>query len=215
VGYGVKRDHITVVEPGTDRAPLARGSQGTHLHLLSVATLNPGKGHEILFRALATVPHHNWRLTCAGSTERHPATSERLSAVLRALDMENRVTLVGEVDDAALAACYDGADLFVLATLHETFGMAVAEAIAHGLAVVSTATGAIVDLVGPGNDAAGILVPPGDVKSLADALSLVLADSRLREQLAQGARQARERLRPWDASFTRMSAALQRVAIDG
>ena len=215
VGYGVKRDHIAVVEPGADRAPLARGSQGAHLNLLSVATLNPGKGHEILFRALAMLPHHNWRLTCAGNAERYPATAERLGAVLHALDMENRVTLVGEVDDAGLAACYDGADLFVLATLHETYGMAVAEALAHGLAVVSTATGAIVDLVGPGNDAAGILVPPGDVKSFADALSLVLADSRLREQLADGARQARERLAPWDAAFTKMSAALKRVAIDG
>lgn len=215
VGYGVKRDHIALVEPGTDRAPIARGSQGTHLNLLSVATLSPGKGHEILFRALATLPHQNWRLTCAGSTERYPATVERLSAMLRALDMEDRVALVGEVDDAALAACYDSADLFVLATLHETYGMAVAEALAHGLPVISSATGAIVDLVGPGNDAAGLLVPPGDAKSLADALALVLADSRLREQLADGARQARERLPRWDASFAKMSAALERVAVDG
>jgi glycosyltransferase involved in cell wall biosynthesis len=82
----------------------------------------------------------------------------------------------------------------VLATLGETYGMAVAEAIARGLPVVGTTTGAIPKIVGT---EAGLLVPPGDVNALAQALSRVLTDSRLRARLAAGAREARSRLRSW------------------
>jgi glycosyltransferase involved in cell wall biosynthesis len=209
-GYGVQPDRIAVVEPGADRAPLARGSGGSPVEMLSVATANPGKGHEILFRALATVPHRNWRLTCVGSLERHPPTVERLRATMRADGLTDRVSLVGERDAAGLAAFYDRADLFVLATLHETYGMAVAEALARGLPVISTTTGAIAELVG---DDAGLLVPPGDVTALAGALSYVLGDARVREQLASGARRARDRLPTWDEAFSKMTAALERVTL--
>ena len=219
--YGVGRDRIAVVEPGVDRVPLARGSKGPSAHLLCVATLNPGKGHEILIRALAMVPRRNWRLTCAGSLDRHPATVERVRATLREDGLEDRVSLVGELDPAALAACYDSADLFVLATLHETYGMAVAEALARGLPVVSTETGAIPELVEEQrarsgvrlqpDQPAGLLVPPGDADALADALSLVLGDARVRERLAEGARRVRDRLPTWSDAVSQMAAALERV----
>src|SRR5438874_685496 len=112
--YGVPRDRIVVVEPGTDRVPLARGSGRLQLQLLSAAALVPGKGHEILISALAMVPYRNWHLTCAGSLDRDPATVDRVRARLRADGLNDHVSLVGELDAAALAPCYDGADLFVL-----------------------------------------------------------------------------------------------------
>ena len=207
-GYGVAPDRIVIIEPGTDRAPLARGSQGATLQLLSVATLNPGKGHAVLFRALAMVPYRNWHLTCAGSLDRHPPTVERLRAQLAADGLEDRVSLVGELDDARLAACFDSADLFVLATLRESYGMAVAEALARGLPVVSTNTGAIEDLVA---GEAGLLVPPGDPEALAQALSRVLGDRRVRDHLADGARCVRDRLPTWENAVNKMAAALERV----
>jgi glycosyltransferase involved in cell wall biosynthesis len=210
--YGVAPNLVTVVEPGTDPAPLARGSHEGPLHLLCVATLNPGKGHDILLRALAAVRPRNWRLTCAGSLDRHPPTVQRLRARLRVDGLDARVSLVGDLDAATLAACYDDADLFVLATLHETYGMAVAEALARGLPVVSTATGAIPDLVGA---EAGLLVPSGDTGALTAALSLVLGDAHLRARLAEGARCVRDRLPTWEDAVDKMAAALERVATDG
>jgi glycosyltransferase involved in cell wall biosynthesis len=205
-GYGVGPDRIVVVEPGTDRAPLARGSQGADLHLLCVAVLIPRKGHEVLFRALAMMPRLEWRLTCVGSPERDPSMAERLRVLLRSEGLEERVTLAGEVDPATLAALYDGADIFVLPTLHEGYGMAVAEALARGLPVVATATGAIVDLVTP---SAGLLVPPGDRDALAAALALVLGDAHVREELTRGARRVRDRLPSWEDASARMSEALE------
>lgn len=209
--YSLPHGRVVVVEPGTDPAPLARGSGGPAVQLLCVATLNVGKGHDVLLSALAAVPNRDWHLTCAGSLTRDRATADRVRGLVRQLELEDRVTLAGELDTAALAACYDAADVFVLATRRETYGMAVAEALAHGLPVVSTTTGAIPDLVGHG---AGLLAPPGDVDVLGEALSRVVGDAGLRAQLAAGARQVRDRLTDWDHAAARLDAALQGLEAD-
>jgi glycosyltransferase involved in cell wall biosynthesis len=242
-GYGVGHDRITVVEPGTDPAPLARGSaidpepsalppslagrsgeprRGTPkrgerdggsprpytVALLCVATLTPRKGYELLLSALNAVPNRDWRLTCAGSLDRDPPTVARVRALLRGCSLDDRVSLVGDLDAVALAAEYARADVFVLPTLYEGYGMAVAEALARGLPVVSTATGAIDDLVG---DEAGIVVPPGDRPKLIDALSRMIGDAALRARLAEGARRVRERLPTWETSAASMAHALEGV----
>ena len=210
--YGITREKIAVVEPGTARARLARGSAAPPVRLLTVGTLNPNKGYDTLLTALAAVRDRDWHLTCAGSLSRHPATVDRVRGLIAALDLEPRVTLAGELDFAALDECYDGADVFVLATRQETYGMAVAEALAHGLPVVSTRTGAIHDLVGAD---AGLLVPVDDVDALADALARVIGDARLRARLAEGARGAREHMRTWDRAVDGMVAALSRFDMHG
>jgi glycosyltransferase involved in cell wall biosynthesis len=235
--YGVDPDRVTVVEPGTDPAPLARGSAlssrpsavGTlsvlspepfDVALLCVATLTPRKGHELLFRALASVSQRNWRLTCAGSVDRDPATVARLRSQLHADALEDRVELTGDLDTKALDARYAAADLFVLPTLYEGYGMAVAEALARGLLVISTATGAIDDLVTggfgrPSDCPAGIVLPPGDVNALAHALARVLDAADFRAQLAHGARIARGRLPRWNVSCEKMAAVLERTSAAG
>jgi len=229
--YGVSQARVAVVEPGTDRAPLATGSRGAVRQLLCVATLIPRKGHDILFRALASIPDRDWHLTCVGSVDRHPATVQRLRAQLRASGLEDRVSLAGEADVATVAAYYDRADLFVLPTEYEGYGMAVAEALARGLPVISTPTGAIHDLVAGdvaigdvptpigrfgshGAQAAGLLVPPGDTAALAAAISQVLGDPLVRDRLTQGARLVRERLPSWADASEKMAAVLERVAED-
>jgi glycosyltransferase involved in cell wall biosynthesis len=210
--FGLRSDRIIVVEPGTDRASLARGSDGGPLTLLSVAALHPGKGHDTLLSALAAVRHIEWRLICAGSLTRHPATVDRVRALMQELNLEDRVSLAGELDEASLADAYDHADLFVSPSLQETYGMAVAEALARGLPVVATLTGAARDLVG---DSAGLLVPTGDISALASALSRVLDDADLRARLAEGARRVRERLPDWEQASARMAAALESLGAHG
>lgn len=203
--YALPPELVIVIEPGTDPAPLARGSNGSLQHLLCVATLIPRKGHEILLRALAAVSHHDWRLTCAGSLTLDRDTAERVRALAVSLGLADRVSLIGELDAAQVGECYAGADLFVLATLEETYGMAVAEALARGLPVVSTATGAIPALVG---GRAGVIVSPGDTHALAGAIGQVLGDPDLRAHLAAGARRVRETLPNWDDAIDRMSRVL-------
>ena len=205
--YGVGDDRIDVVEPGTDPAPLATGSGGGPLHLLCVAALAPRKGHELLFHALASIPQRRWRLTCVGSLERHPEMAEKLRTLARTLNLDGQIVFAGEATAATVPAFYASADVFVLPTLHEGYGMAVAEALARGLPIVSTNTGAIAELVG---GTAGIVIAPGDERALAQALASVLDDS-IRERLAAGARRVRGTLPTWEDAANRMDAVLSRV----
>jgi glycosyltransferase involved in cell wall biosynthesis len=207
--YGVPRSHVTAVEPGTDPAPIARGSTDGSVHLLTVGSLVPRKGYVVLADALGSIAGRAWRLTSVGSLDRDPPTVDRFRARLRLHGIEARVELAGEADAAALGRHYDAADLFVLPTLHEGYGMAVAEAIARGLPVISTPTGGIPALVG---DAAGLLVPVGDSVALAQALSRVILDADERSRLAAGARRARAHLPSWDAATAAFAAVIEGIA---
>jgi glycosyltransferase involved in cell wall biosynthesis len=217
--FGVSPSRVTVVMPGTAEAPAAQGTRGTSgadsdvpVALLCVATLVPRKGHDVLCAALARLRQLPWHLTCAGSLTLHPPTAAALLQQLRELDLAGRVSLAGDLDAAALAAAYDRADIFVLATRHEGYGMAVAEAVAHGLPVVSTATGAIAELV---DSTSGAIVPMDDAEALAEALEPLISDDGARARAMAGARVRRATLPRWAESAQAMAHALSRCAADG
>jgi len=208
VADGVRAERIAVVRPGTDPAPLAQGSGDAALHLLSVATLTPRKGHAVLFDALAQIRNLPWTLDCVGSATRDPETAAALARQLERLKLTKRVTLRGELDSDALDAAYANADLFVLTSYLEGYGMAHAEALARGLPIVTTAAGAVTVTVP--NDAA-VFVPPGERGEFARALERVLVDEEVRENLARGARRARASLPTWDAAGAQFAEALERL----
>jgi len=204
---GVAPGHIVVVEPGTDPAvPLAFKDPAPHqpLRLLCVATLTPRKGHSVLLQALAGLMHLDWELHNVGSAERDAGTAAQLYA--QAAPMADRVHWHGEVDAPTLQAHYAAADVMVLASLHEGFGMVITEALAHGLPVVSSNAGALANTLPPG---AGVQVPAGDVNALRAALARAIGEPDLRNQWAAGARQAAAQLPSWEAQATRFGAALQ------
>ena len=205
--YGVPRERIAVAEPGTARTPHALGGDGQTVELLCVATLIPRKGHALLVEALAPLSGPAWRLTCIGSLERGPKTVATLRTQIRRYDLETRIRLQGEMDAEGLASAYRHSDVFVLPSLHEGYGMALAEALAYGLPVVSTRAGAIPDTV-PAE--AGWLTPPGDVDALREALTALIEDSDLRRRLARGARNAGAALPTWEDTCRRFLAALTR-----
>src|SRR5262249_9427317 len=155
----VARERISVVVPGTNEARLASGSGSDTRHLLCVATVTPRKGYDLLVDSLAALASLPWKLTCVGSLTRSPDTVADLRQQLRRTGLEERVELIGELTGDALEAAFHAADLFVLATRHEGYGMVVAEAIARGIPVISTTTGAIPELVG---ESAGLFVSPND-----------------------------------------------------
>jgi glycosyltransferase involved in cell wall biosynthesis len=208
--FGVAAPSIAVVEPGTEPAPQSRGSGGDAVQLLCVATIVPRKGHDVLIRALASLTGARWHLTCVGGLDRDASWAASVRELVRASDLDGRVSFVGELGREALDARYDTSDVFVLPTWYEGYGMAVAEALARGLPVVSSATGAIGALV---TAEAGVLVPPGDVPALARALRSVIDDTTLRTRLARGAREVRRRLPSWDDAAASMAHTIE--GIDG
>jgi glycosyltransferase involved in cell wall biosynthesis len=208
-GYEVEAARVGVVLPGTEPAPLARGSGGPGLALLCVASLTARKGHLVLLEALAGLRDLAWQLTCVGSPERDPGTAAAIGAALARLGLEDRVRLVGEQPEAGLQPFYAAADLFVLASHHEGYGMVLAEALARGLPIVSTTAGAIPGTVPA---AAGILVPPADPAALAAALRRVLTEPGVRAALAAGARMARRSMPAWDEAARAFAAELDLAA---
>ena len=200
---------VAVVEPGTDSAPLAVGSGGGALCLVCVASIVPRKGHDTLIEALARLTEDEWRLVCVGSRQRDAAFASAVVEACEAHGIAKRVDFPGELEGDRLDAAYHHADLFVLPTRYEGYGMAVAEAIARGIPVVSSATGAIPDLVMPD---AGILVPPDAPAALAEVLGPLVAGRSDVERLRDGARRKRLALPTWDAACEQMEAALLRLA---
>jgi glycosyltransferase involved in cell wall biosynthesis len=207
--YGVPAGRITVARPGSDPAPPAEASQDGIVRLLSVGAVVPRKGFDVLIAALATLTDLQWRLTIAGDRTRDRQAAAQLDADIARYRLGNWIAALGVVSSQHLAALYAKADLFVLASRFEGYGMAYAEAIAHGLPVIGTSAGAIPDTVPPG---AGLLVAPGDIKALAHALRRVIKDTDLRRRLADAARAAAPRLPAWQHSAKIFAGALERLA---
>jgi glycosyltransferase involved in cell wall biosynthesis len=178
------------------------------VHLLCVATVTPRKGHAVLLEALAELRDRRWHLTCAGSFTRDPETFAALERQVDRLALRTRVSFLGDLDADALEREYARADLFVLASYLEGYGMALAEAVARGIPVVSTTAGAIPETV-PAE--AGVLVPPGDSRALAKALGSVLDDADVRARLAANARAAAARLPTWRTAAEKFAVALDGV----
>jgi glycosyltransferase involved in cell wall biosynthesis len=208
--YGVAPACISVVEPGTDAAAMARGGGQEGLpEILCVANIVPRKGHDLLIEALSALVDLPWRLTCVGNTQRSPETTAALHRRIGEAGLGARVRILGELTGLELEQCFLAADLFVLPTRHEGFGMAVAEALAHGLPVLSTRTGAIPDLVLPG---AGVIVPPEDAKALREAISYLLTDRQALASLAEGARAKRALLPRWPEACAQAARILAEVS---
>jgi glycosyltransferase involved in cell wall biosynthesis len=204
---GVPTERIAVVEPGTDAVAMPGASaRSGPLRLLCVATLTARKGHSLLLQALAGLMHLDWELHSVGSATRDRATAAGLRTL--AAPLGGRVFWHGEVDAQALHAQYAAADVFVLASLHEGYGMVITEAMTHGLPVVASDAGALAHTL-PAQ--AGLQVPAGEVAPLQAALSRVLSDAALRERLSAGARAAAGQLPSWAQQAARFATALEAV----
>jgi glycosyltransferase involved in cell wall biosynthesis len=158
----------------------------------------------VLIAALARLDHLHWRLVIAGDRGRSAETSARLEADIARFGLADRVSLLGAVPSEQLTMLYAAADLFVLASRFEGYGMAYAEAIAHGVPVIGTNAGAIPETVPAG---AGVLVPPDDVEALAAALRRLLENPDERERLAVGARAVR--FPSWKEQAARFAQVLE------
>ncbi len=191
---GADPARLGVVEPGTDPAPRAAGSAGPGCRILSVGSLIPRKGHDVLLRALSRLTDLDWMLRIAGP-EADPVHAAALRALAEELGLTRRVAFLGAVTGDALEAEYAAADLFALATHYEGFGMAAAEAQARGLPLAICTGGAIAEVVGPG---AAILAAPGNHDSLSRGMRRAIMDPGLRAQMAEASWQAGRRLPRWE-----------------
>ncbi len=207
--YELPAPRVHVAQPGVDPADLANGTS-TGSALLCVAAVKFDKGHDLLLAALASVADLPWRCVCVGSLDREPGFVEALDLG----SLNGRVSFPGARTGAELDRSYACADLLVLATRAETYGLVVTEALARGLPVVAPAVGGLPEALGEGTGGArpGILVPPEDALSLAAAIRQWLTDADLRTRLRRVARERRESLSSWSATAEAVARVVAEAA---
>jgi glycosyltransferase involved in cell wall biosynthesis len=192
--YGLDPERVLVAEPGVDPAPLAPGSDDGSA-LLCVAAVTTPKGYDVLAAALRTLGDLAWTCQGVGTTSIEPDLAAGVGDAVR---------LAGPMRRAELDATYAEADLLVLASRAETYGMVVTEALARGLPVVATDVGGVREALG----GAGVLVPPGDADALAGALRRWLTDADHRDEQRAVARTRRTTLHGWDHTVACLAEAL-------
>ena len=211
--YSLPGDRVYVAEPGVDAAPLSPGTT-TGGALLCVAAVIPGKGHDVLLAALATMTDLSWDCSCVGSLDRDPAFADRLRHVVLDGELRDRVSFPGPRAGAALDRCYAAADLVVLASRAETYGMVVTEALVRGLPVVAADVGGIAEALGHGTGGIrpGQLISPDDPAALATALRAWLGDTELRLTWRRAARERRASLSGWSTTTSVLAGVLAEAA---
>ena len=204
-GFQIDPARLSVVEPGTDIAPRSVGSGGPTCRILSVGTVVPRKGHDLLLRALARLFDLDWHLTVVGALDRDPVCAHGVLALAETLNVQQRVTFLGEVGEAELADHWAAADVFASATRFEGYGMAVAEAIRRGLPVVVTDGGAVGRLITP---ECGAVCPLDDLDQLSKTLRRLIFDRGLRSMMAEAAWVRGQSLPRWEDQSALFAAAL-------
>lgn len=210
--HGLPADRVHVVAPGVDPAPLAPGTDGA-TRLLCVASVTPRKGHDLLIRALATMTELPWRCDCVGGLGQADEFVARVRTLLAEHGLADRIRLLGPRTGAELAASYAAADLLVLPSRAETYGMVVTEALAHGIPVLATDVDGVPEALGraPDGTLPGVLVPPEDPAALAEALRRWLTEPGTRDRLRAAARARRDTLHGWEVTSRSMTDLLERL----
>ena len=211
--YSLPGNRVHVAEPGVDAAPLAPGTT-TGGALLCVAAVIPGKGHDVLLDALATMTDLSWNCLCVGSKDRDPAFAETIRRRVLHDELGDRVRLPGPRTGAKLDRTYVSADLLVLPSRAETYGMVVTEALAHGLPVVATDVGGVAEALGHGTGGIrpGALVPREDPAAITAALRTWLGDSEVRRTWRRAACERRASLSGWSTTTSVLAAVLAEAA---
>ncbi|MEU5208423.1 glycosyltransferase family 4 protein [Streptomyces sp. NPDC020742] len=210
--HGLPAGRVTVARPGTDPAPLAPGTDGAGA-LLCVASLTPRKGQHRLIEALATLAGLPWSCTLVGGAGHDTGYLDQLRSLAQESGLGDRVGFTGPLAGADLAARYAAADLLVLPSYAETYGMVVTEALARGIPVLATAVDGVPEALGraPDGSLPGLLVPSDRPHALAGALADWLGDPELRDQLRKSARGRRAMLEEWEMTSHSLAGALERL----
>jgi glycosyltransferase involved in cell wall biosynthesis len=201
--YALDPARVHVAEPGVDPADLAPGTPSGS-SLLCVGAVTALKGYDVLVAALGLLGDLPWSCRGVGSLSVDPDFVAGLG---------DGVELTGPLTRAELDATYAQADLLVLASRAETYGMVVTEALARGLPVIASDVGGVREALGHAlGHEAGVLVPPGDAVALADALRHWLTDPAHRAGLRAAARARRDSLGDWRRTTALVAGALTEVA---
>ena len=153
---GIDQEKITVASPGIAKVPADRLphpkilSANDPITLITVGTLSRGKGQLDVVHMLAQMPATNFRLHLIGDCAQNASYTEEIRALVQRSHLQESVIVHGSMPQQALFELLPQCDLYLSASSYESYSMATAEAVAHGLPIVAYATGAIGDWIEDG-----------------------------------------------------------------
>ncbi len=210
--FGLPPEKLSVIEPGVARPdpPIERGringlSPSAPLRLLTIGSITPRKGHDVLVAALARLKDLPWTLTLIGDGSRDPGCASALKMQIAEAGLSDRIALTGATDEAGIDLAYRTHDVFVLASRYEGYGMVFSEALVYGLPVIGTKAGAIAETVPEG---AGILVKPENAGELSDALGMLIENAKCRETLVSRVFEIMSDFPDWDMAAEKFGRAI-------
>jgi glycosyltransferase involved in cell wall biosynthesis len=210
--YRLDAARIHVARPGVDMADPALGTEAG-AELLCVASVAAAKGHDLLLSALATLTDLDWRCTLVGSLAIDPDFVDELHKTAADTGIADRMVFAGALPHDDVQSAYARADVLVLPSRGESYGMVVTEALAHGLPVLASSVGGVPEALGHAEDGSipGMLVLPDDADALAAALRRWLEDPRRRRRLRRSAGLRRLTLTSWSWTTAQLAGALEAV----
>ncbi|MBM3949040.1 MAG: glycosyltransferase family 1 protein [SAR202 cluster bacterium] len=209
--YGVSPAKITVVPPGVDLAlfrPMDKSEARRGLGIqesqvvLYVGRLEPLKGIDILIQAAAQLDgREDTRVLVVGGNRKGDRLVGKLKAQAEDLGIGQKVTFTGPVAQSELPRYYNAADVFVLPSHYESFGLAALEAMACGVPVVVSRVGGLTTFISDGKE--GYLIPWRCPDPFAQRIEVLLSNPALRSAMGQAARAKAERM-GWGVVADRM-----------
>ncbi len=210
-GFGVSPERIEIARPGVARPSAPAPLLGDPPAILGVGAITRRKNFDGLVQALAQLADLPWTARIVGPRGVDAGAEAALTRAIDQGGLSGRITVAGPADDISSEFC--AADIFVSSALYEGFGMAMAEAIAHGLPVVAVAGGGAHEAA-----SGGVLVSPDPQSSLshrlAKALRPLVETREARLSQAALALAAAERLSDWDDTAQIVRRALLRFLGD-
>jgi len=204
VSLGISHASIQILLPGIDRKTLqiVPQNQSKEGHqILCVANYLPIKGLTYLIEAFSLLNHKDFTLHLVGNPKKSsPAYYSQMQNLVRKLNVNKDVFFHDGSDQENVYRLYSDADIFVLPTLKETFGIVLIEAMHYGLPIITTNVAAVPELIADNEN--GLLVPPVNSLALAAAISKLIDNPELRKKMGSMGKQRVANSYYWEQTYS-------------
>jgi glycosyltransferase involved in cell wall biosynthesis len=211
IQLGVDQEKIFVIKPPAQEflPPRQTGKSSGVMQIICPANIYPKKGQEVLIKAMRNIKDDRVNVILPGLVKDH-VYYERLRTLIKRYDLDNRIKFVGYLHGQEMSDACAKSSLCIIPSLHEPYGMVVQEAMLFGLPVIASRVGGLTEQINDGVD--GFLVPPDNPDALANAISRVVNNSDLREQIIQNALEKATTFPTWESVMERTCNVVREMA---